>query len=159
MTADQVLVGIVKGHMMFIQNAHFVEVTIILRKNASKGEGKKRRNLAQLMFHPTDIWNACLRNALDVYLKITWSQNVPRHQKIIINGEGKYVLMIKVIVHVTMAKIMMTIRYTHLWHVCLAMTNVQVKIMVIVCNWPIEFYIRGQRATWQQKFRISFQDH
>ena len=40
----------------------------------------------------------------------------------------------KVIVHATTAKIMMTIGYTHLWHECLAMTNVQVKSMVTVCN-------------------------
>ena len=32
MTAAQVIVGIVKEHMMFRQSAHFVEVTIILRK-------------------------------------------------------------------------------------------------------------------------------
>ena len=43
-------------------------------------------------------------------------------------------LMKKVIVHATTAKIMMTIRYTHLWHECLAMTNAKVKIMVTVCN-------------------------
>ena len=86
------------------------------------------------MFHPIDIWNVRLGNALDVDLKITGSQNVPSHKNIMKNGEGKYVLMKKVIVHATTAKIMMTIRYTHLWHVCLEMTNVQVKSMVTVRN-------------------------
>ena len=33
-----------------------------------------------------------LGNALDVDLKITQSQNVPSHQKIMRNGEGKYLL-------------------------------------------------------------------
>ena len=47
---------------------------------------------------------------------------------------GKYVLMKKVIVHATSTKIMMTIRYTHLWHECLSITSVQVKNMVTVCN-------------------------
>ena len=35
------------------------------------------------MFHPIDKWNVRLGNALDVDLKITWSQNV----------QSKYVLM------------------------------------------------------------------
>ena len=43
----------------------------------------------------------------------------------------------KLIVQVTTAKITATKRYMHLWQVCLAMTNVQVKIMVTVHNWPI----------------------
>ena len=40
MTTAQILVGILKEHSVFRQSAHFVEVTIILRKNASKGKGK-----------------------------------------------------------------------------------------------------------------------
>ena len=32
----------------------------------------------------------------------------------------------KVIVHATTAKIMTTIRYTHIWHACLVMTNAKV---------------------------------
>ena len=50
------------------------------------------------------------------------------------NGESKYVLMKKVIMNATMAKITVTKRYMHLWHVCLAMINVQVNIMVTVRN-------------------------
>ena len=50
------------------------------------------------------------------------------------NGESKYVLMKKVIVYMTTVKITMTKRYIHLWHVCLAMTNVLVKHLVTVCN-------------------------
>ena len=78
------------------------------------------------MFHPIDKWNVRLRNALDVDLNITWSQNVPSHQNITRNGESKYVLMKKVIVHATTAKITMTIRYTHLWQECLVLTNAKV---------------------------------
>ena len=83
----------------------------------------KRRKLARLMFNLTGIRNVRPGNALDVDLKITQSQNVPSHQNIMRNGESKYVLMKKVIVHATTAKITMTIRYTHLCHECLVMTN------------------------------------
>ena len=78
------------------------------------------------MFRITGIWNVCLGNTLDVDLNITLSQNVPSHQKIMKNGESKYILMKKLIVHATTAKITMTIRYTHLWHECLVMTNAKV---------------------------------
>ena len=50
------------------------------------------------------------------------------------NGEGKYVLMRKVIVHVTTAKMTTTIRYTHIWNEYLVMTNAKVEIMVTVRN-------------------------
>ena len=86
------------------------------------------------MFHPIDMQNVRLGNALDVDLNITRSKNFPSHQKITRNGKGKYVLMKKAIVHATTAKIKTAIRYTHLWHECLAMTNVQVKSMVTVRN-------------------------
>ena len=86
------------------------------------------------MFHQTEIGNICLGNALDVDLNITLSQNVPSHQKITINGEGKYVLMKKVIVYVTTAKVTTTIRYMHIWHECLVMTNAKVKNMMTVRN-------------------------
>ena len=134
---SQGLVYIMIEHTLFRQSAHFVEVIIILRKNVSKKLESKRRKLAQLMLHPIDKLNVRLGNVLDVDLKITWSQNFPSHQKIIKNGESKYVLMKKVIVHVTTEKITMTRRYTHLWHKCIAMSNVQVKSMVKVRNYPI----------------------
>ena len=66
----------------------------------------------------------------DVYLKITWLQNIQSHQKIMRNGEIKYVIMKKLILHATPAIITVTKRYMHLWHVCLSMMNVQVKVMV-----------------------------
>ena len=130
MTAAQVLVGIVKEHMLFRKNAHFLEVTIILGKNASKGLERKSRNLVRLMFHLTGIQNVRLRNAFDAELKITWSQNVPIHQKIMRNNVSQYVLIKKVIMHATTAKMTMTIRYNHLWHECLVMTNAKVESMV-----------------------------
>ena len=44
------------------------------------------------------------------------------------NFQSKYVLMKKLTVHATTAKIIVTARYMHLWHECIAMTNG--KIMV-----------------------------
>ena len=78
--------------------------------------------------------NVRLRNALDVDLKITLFQNVPIRQKITRNGESKYVLMEKVTVHATTAKKTVTKRYMHLWHKCLAMTNVLMNILATVRN-------------------------
>ena len=37
--------------------------------------------------------------------------------------QSKYVLMKKVIIHVTTAKMIVTARYMYIWHECLAMTN------------------------------------
>ena len=59
-TVAQVLVDIVRDPNLFRQSAHFVEVIIILRKNVSKGLERKRRKLARLMFHLTEIRNVCL---------------------------------------------------------------------------------------------------
>ena len=70
------------------------------------------------MFHPIDKWIVRLGNSLDVDLRITLLQNV----------QSNYVLMKKVIVHATMAKILVTARYIHLWYECLATANE--KIMV-----------------------------
>ena len=67
----QILVGIVKGHMLFKKSAHFVEVLLTIQNNVSKGQERKIKKLAQLMFHPIDKWNVRLRNGLDVDLKIT----------------------------------------------------------------------------------------
>ena len=91
------------------------------------------------MFHPMENLNIRLGNALDVDLNISLLQNFQSHQKIIKNGESNYVLIKKEIVHATTAKITVTKRYMHLSHVCLEMTNVQVKIMVAVRNRPIGF--------------------
>ena len=68
---DQDLVDIVREHTLFRQSAHFVDVIIILWDLFSKGLERKRRKLARLMFHLTEIRNVRLRNALDVDLKIT----------------------------------------------------------------------------------------
>ena len=46
--------------------------------------------------------------------------------KIMRNGESKYVLIKRVIVHGTIAKITTTIRYTHIWNECLVITNAKV---------------------------------
>ena len=70
------------------------------------------------MFHPIEKWNVRIINALDVDLKITRSQNV----------QSKYVIMKKVIVHATTAKIIVTARYTHLWHECLAILNGKITV-------------------------------
>ena len=39
------------------------------------------------------------------------------------NDVSKYVLMKKVVVNITTAKVKMTIRYTHIWHKCIVMTT------------------------------------
>ena len=61
-------------------------------------------------------------------MKIISFQNVQSYQKIIKNGKNKYVLMKKVILHAKTAKITVNKIYMPLSHVCLALTNVQVKI-------------------------------
>ena len=86
------------------------------------------------MVHLIYIRNVRLGNALYVDLKITLLQNVPSQHKIMRNGEGKYFSMKKLIVHATTAKITAIIRYTHLLHERLAMTNAKVKSMAIVRN-------------------------
>ena len=53
----------------------------------------------------------------------------PKYNK---KWRSKYVLMKKVIVHAKTAKITVSKRYMHLWHVCLPMMNVLVKIIVTV---------------------------
>ena len=40
----------------------------------------------------------------------------------------------RVIVHVTTEMMTMTLKYTHIWHKCLMMTNAKIKIMAIVRN-------------------------
>ena len=52
----------------------------------------------------------------------------PNQQKIMRSVESKYVLMKKLIVHATTAKIIVTARYMHLWHECLAMTNGKIML-------------------------------
>ena len=86
------------------------------------------------MFHPIEKWNVCLGNALDVDLKITWSNNVQRF----------FFVMKKVIMHATTAKIIATARYMHPWHKCLAMTNG--KIMVRLNNEIEHLCKRGDRV-------------
>ena len=111
------------------------------------------------MLRTIDVQNVPLGNALYVNMKIIWSQNFQSHKKRIKNCESKYVLMKKVIVHATTAKITVTKRYMHLWHECMKMANVLVKHLVTVCNLPIVFWILEQHATWHQKFDILFLVH
>ena len=54
------------------------------------------------------------QKCLDVDLKITLLQNVQIHQSKMRNVEIKYVLMKKVIVHATTARITVTKRYMHI---------------------------------------------
>ena len=58
------------------------------------------------------------------------------------NGERKYDVM-----KATTTKITVKKRDMHLWHVCLAMANVLVKLLVTVHNRPIRFLILEQRDT------------
>ena len=127
------------------------------QKNVSKGSDTKRKNLERVVIRSTDKRNGCLENILDVDLKITSLQNVQIHQRKMINGEIKYVLMKKVILHAETVRITMNKKCMHIWHVCLVMTNILVEILVTVRNWPIGFWIMGQCATWHQRFHILFQ--
>ena len=95
------------------------------------GKGKK---FARLVFHLTEIWNVLFGNVIDVDLKIILSQNIPIHLKTARNDVSQYVLMKKVIVHATTAKMTMTIRYTHLWQECIVMTNEKVESMATARN-------------------------
>ena len=114
---------------MFNQSEHFVEVIIILRKNVSKGSDRKRKKLARLVFHLTEIRNVRLGNVIGVDLKFIWLQNVPSHLKTVRNDVSQCVLMKKVIMHATTEKMTMTIRYTHLWHVA-----PESKIQLVNCE-------------------------
>ena len=114
------------------------------------------KKLVRLMFWTIDERNVHFGNALDRDLKITLLLNVQIHHKIMINREIKYILMKSLIVDAKTEKITVTKRHMHLWHDCLAITNVQVKIMVTVHNLPIGFWILEQRATSHQNFRFHF---
>ena len=123
-----------------------MEVLITLQKHFKRIR-KEKEKLARLVICTTYEWNLRLRNVLDVDLKITELQNIRRHQMILRNGESKYVVMKKVIVHATGGEITLTKRYMHLWHVFLIMMNVIVETLVTVSNGPIGFYILEQRFT------------
>ena len=73
--------------------------------------------------------------------------NVQIYQKIMRNGKSKYILMKKVIMHATTAIITVNKRYMDLWHACLAMTNILVKIMVTIFICPIRFWIMEHGVT------------
>ena len=103
-------------------------------EESSKGSERKTKKLAQLVFHITEIRIVRLGNVIDADLKIILSQNIPSHIKTVRKDASRYILMKKVIVNATTAKMTMTIRYTHLWHECLVMMNEKVKSMVTVLN-------------------------
>ena len=87
-----------------------------------------------MVIQTIDKRNGNLKNVLDVDLKITYLKIFQIHQKITINGKSKNVLMKKVIVHATMARITVTKRYMHLRQACLVMTNILVENLVTVHN-------------------------
>ena len=74
---------------------------------------KENEKVPRWMFHLIYKWNVRLVNDLDVDLKIILLKNV----------QIKYVLIKKVIMQAKTAKIIVTARYMHLWHKCLAMKN------------------------------------
>ena len=125
----------------------------------SKGSDRKRKNLARLVFHITKIRIFQIGNDLDADLKIIWSQNFPSHLKTVRKDAILKNLRKKVIVHTTTAMMTTTLKYTHIWHECLVMTNAKVSTMATVRNWPIGFWIQELRAIWRRKLRTSFQDH
>ena len=58
----------------------------------------------------------------------------PKPSKKMSNVKSKYVLLKKIIVHATTAKITVIKIHMHLWHVCLVMMNVLVEFFVTVHN-------------------------
>ena len=76
------------------------------------------------------------------------------HQNTVINVESKYVLMKKLILYVTTAKIKVTKIFMHLWYVCFLMTNVLVEILVKFHNWPIGFWIQSNEPHDTRGFRF-----
>ena len=119
---------------MSIQSAHIVDLITILWKNVSKISERKKRNLVLLVLHLKKIRIVQLGNNLDADMNIILSQNVPRHLKTVRKDASLKNIRKKVIVHATTAMMTMTLRYTHLWHKCLLMTNEKVKTMAKVCN-------------------------
>ena len=118
-----------------------------------KGKGESSRGWCYIQYKmELTIWK-CFRCGSEDHM----IAKCPKPPKDSENGGRKYVLIKKVIVHATTAKITATKRYMHIWHVCLAMTNLLVKTFVTVHNLPIGFYILEQRATLHQKFNISLQ--
>ena len=72
--------------------------------------------------------------------------NFPKPPKDIEKRRKSENLRKKVIVHATTVMMNMTLRYTHLCHECLVMTNAKIKIMATVRNGPIGFWIQDLRA-------------
>ena len=77
----------------------------------------------------------CFRCGSEDHLTETFPKPPKENEKL----PKQVLLMKKVIVHATKAKITMTKRFMHIWHACLVMTNVLVGILVTVSNLPIGF--------------------
>ena len=95
------MVEILREKILSRQSALFVEVLIIMKQNVSKGSERKWKNLVQLVIWTTDVWNVRLGNILDVDPKTTQLQIFQIHINKMKKGKSKYVLMKKVIMHVT----------------------------------------------------------
>ena len=104
--------------MLFRQSAPFVEVLITLQKDASNNRQTERTPMKSFRYGSEDPL-------------ITKFPKPPKDNE---KHKNKYVLIKKVIVHATTAKITVNKRYMHLWHLCLVIMNVQVEILVTVCN-------------------------
>ena len=67
----QGIVDTMRGQNLSRQGAHIVDLLTILWKNVSKGLDRKRKNLARLVFHLTEIRIVWLGNVIDTDLNIT----------------------------------------------------------------------------------------
>ena len=133
MTAAQVLVEIVREHMMFRQSTNFVEVLIICRKSFKRTRKEKEKSRA------VDVSDNRRTERMPRKCIICVSEDhmiakFPKPAKDNEKRRNQVHLMKKVIVHATTAKITVTKRYMHLWHLCMAMTNVLVIVFVTVHN-------------------------
>ena len=81
----QGLVDIMIGHTISRQSAQFVDLITILRKNVSKGSDRRRKKLARLVFHLTEIRNVRLGNAIDVIHTFDLRQTLPKYHITILN--------------------------------------------------------------------------
>ena len=116
------------------QSTDIVDFLTILLGNVLKRSEKKKRKLVLLVLRQAKIQIVQLGNALDADLKIILSQNVPSHLRKVRKDASLTDLRKRVIVRATTAMMTMTLKYTHLWHECLMMSNTKIKIREIFRN-------------------------
>ena len=127
MTPAQVLVVIVKEHMPFRQSKKIWGTNHSAEKcfKRIRNEKEKARTVDNLDIRQMERTpRKCFICGSEDHI-IAKCPKPPKENE---NGKSKYVLTKKAIMQATTAEITWTKIYMHLWHKCLAMTNVLVKI-------------------------------